>query len=696
MLFKAYQWGSARPEGRFWQWLICCWAFACTVPVFAVIENPGELEEAREQLKELEGTDRARLLLDMVEYHLVDRDFERCREYMERVENLLDTEENPELGARLKLYGSRIALYQAEHLKSLEAAEKARLYTDINGDNKVKAEVFLVLGNIFMVSRDYDKALDYFDDAIEIIRDLGNERLMAMVLNSTGIAYWRLKDWEASENYLRRAREYYREDPRMRYFFNNNIAVSLMEQGKLKEAESLLLDAYQYNKSQEVHYNYALNCSNLGDLYQRMGETEKSMRFLEDSIEKAQEINNLYVLTRSLRHEARLLRDLGDLEGAVAVVEQSVKHAQEIDDPAEEIDSLTFLIQMLEEAGRYKEALDGFREKNRLREEILTTQTRMRSKLFQIRYETAEKEKQMSILEQDRKLQVFQRNGILGGFIIVGIAALGILRRYYFQRKVNRQITEQKAEIEQSHRSLQTANEKLARLNRDKDEILGIAAHDLRDSMGATREVARLLNESWSEMKEDERRQMIGYIIQSTDNMLDIVTKLLDVNRLEREGVKVNFNRVDFQAILEDSKKKWDKSAGIKSQKIYSTPGSDQVLARADPLLVKQIVENLLSNAVKYSPQGASIYLESGISESGESVWLAVRDEGPGLSEEDKSKLFGKFARLSAKPTGGETSTGLGLSIVQLLAKMMHGRVWCESEFGKGAVFYLQLPRFES
>ena len=74
---------------------------------------------------------------------------------------------------------------------------------------------------------------------------------------------------------------------------------------------------------------------------------------------------------------------------------------------------------------------------------------------------------------------------------------------------------------------------------------------------------------------------------------------------------------------------------------------------------------------------------------------IEVRDEGPGLSPDDMTKLFGKFARLSARPTGGEHSTGLGLSIVKKMVEAMNGKVWCESEFGKGATFIVELPSAE-
>ena len=77
------------------------------------------------------------------------------------------------------------------------------------------------------------------------------------------------------------------------------------------------------------------------------------------------------------------------------------------------------------------------------------------------------------------------------------------------------------------------------------------------------------------------------------------------------------------------------------------------------------------------------------------SVQIRIHDEGPGLSEEDMAKLFGKFARLSARPTAGEQSTGLGLSIVKKLVEAMNGKVWCESELGKGATFIVELPVVE-
>jgi len=105
------------------------------------------------------------------------------------------------------------------------------------------------------------------------------------------------------------------------------------------------------------------------------------------------------------------------------------------------------------------------------------------------------------------------------------------------------------------------------------------------------------------------------------------------------------------------------------------------------------VLDNLFSNAVKYSPPGTRIWGE--VSADRDGVVCSVRDEGPGLSEEDKAKLFQPGARLTSKPTGGEPSTGYGLAVAKELIERLEGTIWCESALGKGACFSFRLPRYQ-
>jgi signal transduction histidine kinase len=142
-------------------------------------------------------------------------------------------------------------------------------------------------------------------------------------------------------------------------------------------------------------------------------------------------------------------------------------------------------------------------------------------------------------------------------------------------------------------------------------------------------------------------------------------------------------------------------------------PASNLVITDQQAMI--QVLDNIISNAVKYSPNDKQVFVRvlrhssvvSGRSSNdtaqritneqltNDFLRIEVQDEGPGISEEDMKKLFGKFARLSAQPTGGEHSTGLGLSIVKKMVEAMNGRVWCESELGKGATFIVELPQID-
>jgi signal transduction histidine kinase len=133
--------------------------------------------------------------------------------------------------------------------------------------------------------------------------------------------------------------------------------------------------------------------------------------------------------------------------------------------------------------------------------------------------------------------------------------------------------------------------------------------------------------------------------------------------------------------------------AAQKNITLHFSSTMEKGIVIADEMATYQVIENIVSNAVKYSPHGKSVYVHVEPSTANpDFLRLSVRDEGEGISAKDMERLFGKFARLSAQPTGGEHSTGLGLSIVKKMVEAMNGRVWCESEVGKGATFIVELP----
>jgi two-component system sensor histidine kinase/response regulator len=242
-----------------------------------------------------------------------------------------------------------------------------------------------------------------------------------------------------------------------------------------------------------------------------------------------------------------------------------------------------------------------------------------------------------------------------------------------------------------THLELKHARERLREMNEEKNEFMGIAAHDLRNPLSAIQGYAEMIIEDAQSLAHRDLEGNGQRIREAAKRMTEMVQNFLDANRIERGELKLNMAISDLSPLLQSVLETQSPHATAKGQIIQIELPPTPTLALADVSITLQVFENLVSNAVKYSPPGKKIFVrlkaETGV------VRFEVEDQGPGLSKEDQKKLFGKFARLSAKPTGGEHSTGLGLSIVKRLVEAMNGKVWCESELGMGAKFIVTIPQ---
>jgi signal transduction histidine kinase len=255
-------------------------------------------------------------------------------------------------------------------------------------------------------------------------------------------------------------------------------------------------------------------------------------------------------------------------------------------------------------------------------------------------------------------------------------------------------------ELKHARDTIVRYGQELGRLNEEKNEFMGMAAHDLRNPLSAIKGYAEMITEDADSLVtaspatlESLRREIGDWAARIQDTsarMAEMVQNLLDANRIERGEMQLRLAPVELAGAVEAVIESQRSRATAKQQGLQLLNEAGAATVLADATVLTQVIENLISNAVKYSPPGRNIFVR--LEKLPEAVRCQVQDEGPGLSAEDQKKLFGKFARLSAKPTGGEHSTGLGLSIVKKMVEAMHGRVWCESELGKGARFVVELP----
>ena len=240
--------------------------------------------------------------------------------------------------------------------------------------------------------------------------------------------------------------------------------------------------------------------------------------------------------------------------------------------------------------------------------------------------------------------------------------------------------------------ALKAARDRLARLAEDKDELIGILAHDLKNHLAGIEMSARLLRHRVGRPGPPDARvsQLAENIARTGSGMLAFVKEFLANSRADH-GMELAPTRVDLAAATSAVVDRYREIASRKQLVIELQIQAGDSTVFADPAALDQVVENLVSNAVKFSPPGRRIRV--GVQPRPDQIECWVMDEGPGFTPVDKERMFQRYRRLSARPTAGEPSTGLGLSIVQKHVRAMHGDLSIESTHGLGAHWVVRLPR---
>jgi two-component system, sensor histidine kinase and response regulator len=232
--------------------------------------------------------------------------------------------------------------------------------------------------------------------------------------------------------------------------------------------------------------------------------------------------------------------------------------------------------------------------------------------------------------------------------------------------------------------------DQLSKANSAKNKFLGMAAHDLRNPLASIRGLAEFLRDGVVGPLTSDQLDLVNTIHDASQSMLVMVNELLDVATIESGELKINPESHNLTELIEKSIYLANIDAAKKGTTITFDAQGRAPLLPLDAAKMKQVIDNLLSNAVKYSPPGSAITVDL---RQGEKAWsFAVKDQGPGIPEDERHKLFKDFGRLSVQPTGGEKSTGLGLAICRKIVEAHHGTIAAENLPQRGCEFRVTLP----
>jgi signal transduction histidine kinase len=419
-----------------------------------------------------------------------------------------------------------------------------------------------------------------------------------------------------------------------------------------------------------------------------------------------QKVGNPFPIAISLIGVARIIAEMGDKHNALNYAKLSIRYADSSGLLVTRTGALEQAAEIAASAEEYKDAYNYFKLYAELRDSVIMKEQRndVRSLAQELEIERGKKEKsQLLQKQQEQQAMIRQQTiiavsiGIVAVLLVIVIIAVVKAQRIASNKQLlaeqySTTIEHTNQRLDEMNQALYEQNANLEQVNHEKEEILNIVVHDLKNPISAVHGLAELFQAGIVEP--DQTAVVAEQIVHTSERMLELVMNLLDVSRLESGAMHFRAVGFDIVSMIDGTLMQYRVAANAKHITFQEEYQHEVMHALADEQAVMQVLDNLISNAVKYSPHGKQIFVRAvgRAVNSADVVRIEVQDEGEGISPEDMTRLFGKFARLSARPTGGEHSTGLGLSIVKQMVEAMNGRVWCESEAGKGATFIVELP----
>lgn len=615
-------------------------------------------------------------------------------------------------------------------LKALEYCEQARKYARDMGYKGGIAEAASNMGNIHTQQGNYDRAIQDYLEALKLYEELRQSERIGTTLNALGISYSKRGNNRQSLEMYEKARIVYTNigDKRGLAKTLGNLASLYSDSGNDRVAVAFHEKALVLHREFGDSMGVAFALNGIGIAYVNLGYDDKALEYFRETERIFMQFST--IVDRNT---------LGDLYNNFAIVysaknlyNKALEYVQKALTIAQESglrplrqNSYAILSDIYKSLGDYKLALDYAQRDNVLKDSIFNEESdkllaaavrsyELKRKEDSIRTLTQDKQisaQQIQLQQQQLQLQNQQLLFLAIGFVLV-VAIVGLLANgYRIKRRSELQLQHKNTELESANQEIAQKNHHLEELNNEKNEFLGIVAHDLKSPILSIKLLAQLLHEG--KISQEEHQRFTGTIISSSDQLSRIISNLLNVNVIERGGITLDITPFNLSVAAYTVFEEYSARAEAKNVQLHFECFSDGDCL-GDQTAVIQVMDNLVSNALKYSPGNKHVWFRI----YGERTWtrqqqrngltssmstppskscmrIEVQDEGPGLSEDDMKKLFGKFQRLSAKPTSGEQSTGLGLSIVKKMVLAMNGEVWCESHVGNGAVFIVELPQAE-
>ena len=550
-------------------------------------------------------------------------------------------------------------------------SESAEYFNKI-GDNAAYAYALNDIGNVYFWNNQYQEAKDYYHKAENIFQELNNPHDkawgLALINSNYGEIYFRQEEFDTAEYFYKKAFNIRKSNEMKNIYYISYSAISSCFAAKKQMDSAFYYSQKAININKELglvdelafsYYNYAKILLII--------DTTKAISYLY----KSASVNKGKGITNLLRAYSKLSRLYFSRD-----IDSSLYFAKLIYNEAEKINnrhylnvSTNYLVDIYHKLGNYKEEAHYFAIKVSQKEainknEIFKTELRLEG-------DNWKKEKELfETKERKNKIISYFQSAI--AVLILGFSIFLILGRIKL-KKYAKQLNE--------------TNNQLTELNKNRDTIYSIIAHDLRSPVGSSLSLIELMEE---EHDKDSYNLILPTIRRTLKGTYNLLENLLSWAQLKGHSIKLSFKEINLKTIAKDTKNILSETANTKKIDIILQI-DENINVYADPNSISTVLRNLISNAIKFSHMNGEIIIES--KDKGDNIEISIKDFGIGMSEKATKQAFDEDVMITTAGTKNERGSGLGLKLCKEFIFLNKGKIWVNSKEGKGSTFYLILPK---
>lgn len=581
--------------------------------------------------------------------------------YLNSLDIYKNLEKNEDIIAPIKSKIGKQYFFLGKYSDAINFFKEALLLYQALDDDEGKANVFHKMGQVYAAMEKQDLALENYQKSLLLNKKIGNKIDMAALYQNIGIVYYSWQSYDETIKYYQKSLDIYKE-------IDHPIGM-------------------------------ASTSSNIGLVNEVMENYEVALNYYSDALEGFRKANYQRGIIYAMYNVASALRHLERYDESIAQYEASADLAAKYGFSRHIVDVYQSLSEVYADINNYKEALVYHKQYVSLKDSLSEEASQKEIAEIEAKYDLKLKEHELTTKDEQLDHQQALNIVLVGGTGVLLILASLLLWSNIQKRRAKKALELHRDKLEEivKQRSAQLKveiNERKAAEEADrlKTAFLSNMSHEIRTPMNAIIAFSEFLKED--NLDSESRLEYINHITSSGNNLLQLIDDIIDSAKIEarqmkikKEAFNVNQMLISLKALY--SQPKMSKNKNAVKLNLFTENQDQNVYIFTDRIRLQQILSNLLDNAFKYTDAGI---IEFGFTEEKEYLKFFVKDTGIGIPWDKQKIIFERFGQAENINTRSFGGTGLGLNICKNLVQLMGGKIWVNSDPGKGSVFYFIIP----